>query len=1690
MSPSRPMRNASLAGMTVALLASSAIVSGPALMNAQACTSEEAAAETPGLEEPTEPQPLTPWDAVAQRNGFVTLAIRGSYDATAAQALLDRINAIRAEAAQEGLTIDGEPVSGTPLIWSTDLERVAQIRAAEASFSFSHERPNGTSTVYNKEGNAFCMEVLDENLAWYPSAEEALESWYAEKDAYLAYLAGDPSATNFSRYATLISNDYAYVGLGCFTLDDIYETSPADSIVAPVPEVDVLPVSADGAGEEGPKIVPGTGGVSGTAAESTTALVALFSATPEAEGAAPALPDGPAVQQIDVLASEYLSGAIEGEPLVYIGGTTQLSAQVWSGQNVHGVQNVVQGNVANGMTLLWQSSNPEVATVDENGLVSGIAPGSVTITLSCENVLLATLEMAVEVAPPTIVGVTAPATVTTPSGTAPELPASVAVSMSDETTTEAPVTWDAVDPTLYSAREGGTFAIQGTVEGWGEPVSITVTVEPATPTVAASTTEVTTEEGVAPLLPETAEVTWSNGDITSESITWNGLDPQAYATLGSHTVEGTTAGNLPVSCTVTVVAATIASLGVPAEVSTPSGCAPELPPTLEAQLSNGTTASVSVVWDAVDPTLYSAREGGTFAIQGTVEGYGEPVSVTVTVEPATVLEATAVEAACTEGGSPELPATVAVTWSNGDITDEAVTWNAPDASAYAQAGTVEVQGTVDATGTDALCTVTVEPLTPQSVDEPLEITGNLGSQPQPPATVPVTMSDGSVQDMAVTWNPVDPSAYAQPGTFEMIGTVEGTDLTVSCTVTVAEAIPIEAVAPQAVTTTAGTAPQLPATASVVMSDGTTIDDLPVTWEPLEPAVYSQAGTFTVTGTVADTGLTISCPVTVEDVTIKAVSSLEPLTVASGIAPELPTAVTVTLSDGTTKELPITWAAVDPSSYSTREGGTFEAQGTVEGWTEPLTVTVTVKAATPVEVAAVAPITTPAGTAPALPATANVTWSNGEVTNEAVTWTVIDPSSYLNGGTFTAEGTVANTSLTIEASVTVEDAFIADVTPLAQITTASGTAPELPTTVEVSLSNGTAEKAPVAWASVDPSAYGAREGGSFEVQGTVEGWDEPITASVLVEPAALASYAPLTATTEVAISPELPATASVTWSNGEVTNEAVTWEAIDPSALATVGTFDTPGTIATADGSIANVVATVTVNAPTVASVTAPASVTTPSGTAPELPAAVEAAMSNNTTEKLPVAWETVDPSVYSAREGGSFEVQGTAEGWDEPVTVSVTVEPATIASVNTPAEVSTIEGLSPALPAIANVVWSNGDTTDEAITWDAVDPSAYAAAGTFTVAGSIAGWETPIKCSVTVAAKTPTAVDAPAEITTPSGTAPVLPATASVSWDNNTTTNEDVTWDAIDPSLYSTLEGGQFTVSGSVAAINAPIEATVVVEAATPIEAAPEELATPAGIVPQLPATVAVSWSNGDTTNEAVAWDTVEEASLLEPGSLTVGGTFTNAAAQAIGAQAVITIGAPIIVGFEEIPDVSTTAGVRPQLPATVAVVMSDGTSGTAPVTWDEVPASAFYSAGTFTVSGTVEGYDEPAEITVAVDEPAVQWMQSVYVTTTVGKPPVLPQTIRLVWANGTQTDEPVQWKPFDPRSYAQPGTFTVEGTAGDRTVYASVSVTATPLDERPDIVPSGDATVSPAVVVGGSAVGIGAIAAAIALFVRRRLHR
>ena len=103
-----------------------------------------------------------------------------------------------------------------PIKWSSDLEYIARIRAAEASILVSHTRPNGESCFSLSSPNG--IDSYGEVLAWNgtDSMLTGIKQWYEEKQDWL-----DQNANAVTgHYTQMIDPDHLYVGIAAFLNND------------------------------------------------------------------------------------------------------------------------------------------------------------------------------------------------------------------------------------------------------------------------------------------------------------------------------------------------------------------------------------------------------------------------------------------------------------------------------------------------------------------------------------------------------------------------------------------------------------------------------------------------------------------------------------------------------------------------------------------------------------------------------------------------------------------------------------------------------------------------------------------------------------------------------------------------------------------------------------------------------------------------------------------------------------------------------------------------------------------------------------------------------------------------------------------------------------------------------------------------------------------------------------------------------------------------------------------------------------------------------------------------------------------------------------------------------------------------------------------------------------------------------
>ena len=141
--------------------------------------------------------------------GTSLVGIEGNFLTPDKQAILNRINTIRKEAADEGLV-----TSYVPIKWSTALEKTAFVRAAEASITINHTRLSSKDIWSAWPTGNFS---LAENLAWnYDGFMTAINQWYEEKADYVKSRSGASVSGQTGHYKSLIDPKLTYMGLAAF----------------------------------------------------------------------------------------------------------------------------------------------------------------------------------------------------------------------------------------------------------------------------------------------------------------------------------------------------------------------------------------------------------------------------------------------------------------------------------------------------------------------------------------------------------------------------------------------------------------------------------------------------------------------------------------------------------------------------------------------------------------------------------------------------------------------------------------------------------------------------------------------------------------------------------------------------------------------------------------------------------------------------------------------------------------------------------------------------------------------------------------------------------------------------------------------------------------------------------------------------------------------------------------------------------------------------------------------------------------------------------------------------------------------------------------------------------------------------------------------------------------------------------
>jgi uncharacterized protein YjdB len=198
---------------------------------------------------------------------------------------------------------------------------------------------------------------------------------------------------------------------------------------------------------------------------------------------------------------------------IQVGGTVHLQAHPLDGTN----------HELTGRTVSWSSANPNVATVDSTGLVTGVAIGAATITATSEGKTGAAGILVTEKIPDSIAVV--PTSVTITTGQTSQLTATVKDS-SGAVISGAPVGWTidnsnialVTSTGLVTGQAPGAATVTATSGSVHVNVAITVTLPPANAVIVSPSTVALL---VTQLEQLTATVTDAGGHtIPGQTVTW------------------------------------------------------------------------------------------------------------------------------------------------------------------------------------------------------------------------------------------------------------------------------------------------------------------------------------------------------------------------------------------------------------------------------------------------------------------------------------------------------------------------------------------------------------------------------------------------------------------------------------------------------------------------------------------------------------------------------------------------------------------------------------------------------------------------------------------------------------------------------------------------------------------------------------------------------------------------------------------------------------------------------------------------------------------------------------------------------------------------------------------------------------------------------------------------------------------
>ena len=963
---------------------------------------------------------------------------------------------------------------------------------------------------------------------------------------------------------------------------------------------------------------------------------------------------------------------------------------------------------------------------------------------------------------------------------------SVKVKLSDGTETSAYVDWDEKSQTAFdTAAEESEVPITGQITGvsvnnnWitlAEPYEVSGVLKVYVPRSTSNGSWVWTAAGIAPALPSSISVNYSNGQSYTCPVEWNEISADQYQKEGTFVVEGHLKSYPSMLAQCTVAVRSVKSVQTELTCTTLTGEVPSLPYSASVVFDSGATEQIPVSWDSFDASLYS--KVGSFTVKGKLNGFDyREVTCTVTVkDPKDVLDFNSLRFERVVGDISPLSTYVYFPFTQSNNTTYTqgyqVNWDNADVSQFQKAGTYTVTGTLvtynESSAANGLkVTAQVEVKEVASIDALAPVNTPVGVRPTTggglPYSVEVAFTDGTKKQCNIAWDPILDTQVASEGSFKLSGSLSYWTNTSSSSSTQVElgdsnrvtaTISVRALQMPSSTSTStliGCQPNMPASIEATMWNGSR-GNFPVQWSTISQDALKNLGQITVSGYFTGSNIPATATVNVCDLEDSNIGKIAYVPGAGLLAPRYTS--TLYLSDGSSfypqysSGQPYSWDEF-PQELLDGKPGEYEITGTIIG--------------SLAKVNAIAVCSEVKGV--------NNYSENGVTLGQSYEdWRVIYPGEEVNldyfyvsgvlqdGTTFdslgvnwdtydrcpqkdcTITGTVAGTNIPVKVHVIVTKNWEAQPQTITVLKGSDGTA-MLPGYVEL-ISPDAAEHpdyshkyAETKW---NTKGFDWTQGGvvrgtatiSFNAGYGMQTVDVPITATVKIASKAT-SVQGGTIWTVPGTKPMLPEYLEVRYDNdvsSEPQREKVTWDRVAEDAYAKDGSFKVKGKLQ------GGAEATITVDVCSVISVAVPERINTASGVFPELPWNVSVATSDGKTHNAQVQWDYVRPSVYTGEAGQVTTVSGTLfasglDGYGDGANTGLTVQTKIViqgvekAIDNGETAVTTKAGTAPAMPSKMAVELSDGSVSTAAIDWDPIAPEKYEQPGTFYATGHVVGFD-------------------------------------------------------------------------------------------------------------------------------------------------------------------------------------------------------------------------------------------------------------------------------------------------------------------------------------------------------------------------------